>query len=107
MIGAVLGVSLFARQAVAATALTDPLGNVPITTIIGRVVAGLLGISGAVALLVFVWSGLMMMVAAGNPDKIKKAKNSLIWATIGLVVIFTAYALVATLINVISTGAGQ
>jgi hypothetical protein len=99
-----LGSPLAARAQVA---LTDPLDGAAITTIIGRVISALLGLSGAIALLVFVWSGILMMVAAGNPDKIKKAKGSLVWASIGLVVIFTAYALVSTLISVLSTGAGQ
>lgn len=93
--------------AYAQAVLNDPLGNVPITTIIGRVIKALLGLSGAVALLVFVWSGILMILAGGNPERIKKAKDSLVWATIGLVVIFTAYTLVATLVGVLSTGSGQ
>lgn len=91
----------------AQAALTNPLGTTDIPTIIGNVVKALLGLSGAVALLVFVWSGILMIAAGGNADQIKKAKSSLIWATIGLVVIFTAYTLVATLIGALSTGAGQ
>ncbi len=91
----------------AAGGLDNPLGSSDINVIIGTVVKGMLGMSGAIALLVFVWSGTMMMLAAGSPDKIKKAKSSLVWATIGLVVIFTAYTLVATLISAISTGAVQ
>ncbi|OGL94725.1 hypothetical protein A2348_02285 [Candidatus Uhrbacteria bacterium RIFOXYB12_FULL_58_10] len=90
-----------------AQALTNPLGTPDIREIIGNVIKALLGLSGAVALLVFVWSGILMIVAAGSPEKIKKAKSSLVWATIGLVVIFTAYTLVATLISVLSTGSGQ
>ncbi len=103
----VLALSALPTVVRAQTALYDPLGHAPITTIIGRVISALLGLSGAVALLVFVWSGILMIVAAGNPERIKKAKSSLVWATIGLVVIFTAYTLVATLIGVLSTGAGQ
>lgn len=96
-----------ARPALAAATLTNPLGSSDINTIIGTVVKGMLGLSGAIALLVFVWAGLMMMLSGGSPDKVKKAKGSLVWATIGLVVIFTAYTLVATLISAISTGAVQ
>lgn len=94
----------------AAAGLTNPLegaGGTSIPAIIGNVVKALLGLSGAVALLVFVWSGILMIVAAGNPKQIQKAKASLVWASIGLVVLFTAYTLVATLIRALSTGTGQ
>lgn len=104
---ALLAIAAVPVVAHAQTGLYDPLGGASITTIIGRVISALLGLSGAVALLVFVWSGILMIVAAGNPERIKKAKSSLVWATIGLVVIFTAYTLVATLIGALSTGAGQ
>lgn len=99
--------ALVPSAAFAQGALTNPLVTSDLTTIIGRIVAALLGLSGALALLVFVWSGIMMMLAAGSPDKIKKAKASLVWATIGLVVIFSAYTLVYTLITALSTGTAQ
>ena len=34
------------------------------------------------------------MTAAGSNEKVQKGKDILIWATIGLVIIFTSYALV-------------
>lgn len=88
----------------AQAALSNPLGSSDLRVVIGLLVKALLGLSGAIALFVFVWSGLMMMIAAGDPKKILKAKESLTWATIGLVVIFTAYTLVYTLITALSTG---
>lgn len=88
----------------AAHALSNPLGSTDLRVVIGYVIRALLGLSGAVALFVFVWSGLMMMLAAGDAKKITTAKSSLVWATIGLVVIFTSYTLVYTLITALSTG---
>ena len=98
----VLGALAFAAPAQAA--LTNPLNSSDLRVVIGYLVNALLGLSGAIALLVFVWSGIMMMLAGGSPEKIKKAKESLTWAMIGLVVIFTAYTLVYTLITALSTG---
>ena len=34
------------------------------------------------------------MTAAGNAEKVEKGKEIFIWAAIGLIVIFTSYALV-------------
>ncbi len=104
---ALAALALAARPALAAATFTNPLPSTDINFLIGTVIKGMLGLSGGIALLVFVWAGMMMMLSGGNPDKVKKAKGSLVWATIGLVVIFTAYTLVATLISAISTGAVQ
>ena len=39
------------------------------------------------------------MLAAGNAEAVKKGKDIIIWATIGLVIIFSAYALVKFVIS--------
>ena len=39
------------------------------------------------------------MLAAGSSEKVQKGKDILIWATIGLVVIFSAYAIVKFVIE--------
>ena len=96
--------ALLATAHPASAALTNPLGSDDIRVVIGYLVRAMLGLSGAIALFVFVWSGMMMMLAAGDAKKITKAKESLTWATIGLVVIFTAYTLVYTLVTALSTG---
>lgn len=101
-----LAVGLLTAIAPAHAALSNPLGSSDLRVVIGQLIRAMLGLSGAIALFVFVWSGMMMMLAAGSPDKIKKAKDSLVWASIGLVVIFTAYTLVYTLITALSTGTG-
>ena len=42
----------------------------------------------------FIYGGLVWMTAAGANEKVQKGKDILIWATVGLVIIFTSYALV-------------
>jgi len=34
------------------------------------------------------------MTAAGNTERVEKGKKTIVWAVLGLVVIFTSYALV-------------
>ncbi|PIT93804.1 hypothetical protein COU00_02430 [Candidatus Falkowbacteria bacterium CG10_big_fil_rev_8_21_14_0_10_43_11] len=78
--------------------LTNPLTNntsgVDIPTLIGRVINGVLGVVGSLALLMFIYGGLLWMTSAGSDEKVKKGKDILVWATLGLIVIFTSYALV-------------
>ena len=75
-------------------ALVDPLGNVTLPTLAGRIINAALGISGSLALVMFIWGGFLWLTAAGKPERIKSGQNTLLWAVIGLVVIFGAYAIV-------------
>ena len=62
--------------------------------LIGQVIKGVLGLVGSLALAMFVYGGFTWMLAAGNSTNVEKGKQILIWATIGLIVIFSSYALV-------------
>jgi len=59
---------------------------------IGRIINSALGIVGSLALLMFIYGGFIWLTSAGSADKVTKGKNVLIWATIGLIVIFMSYA---------------
>lgn len=74
--------------------LDDPLGNKTPEVLIGNVINAVLGIVGSLALAMFIYGGLTWMLAAGNDQRVQKGKDILLWATIGLVVIFSSYALV-------------
>ena len=75
--------------------LDNPLGaDVTPQTFIGGVIRAILGIVGSLALALFIYGGFLWMTAAGNAEQVAKGKNTLIWATLGLIVIFSSYALV-------------
>jgi hypothetical protein len=74
--------------------LTNPIAATNVPQLIGSIIQAVLGIVGALALLMFVYGGFMWLTSGGSPDKIKKGKDILIWAVIGLAVIFASYALV-------------
>ncbi|MEK9152812.1 MAG: hypothetical protein AAB692_05610, partial [Patescibacteria group bacterium] len=61
----------------------------------------LTGISGSIALLMFVYGGFLWLTSAGNEEQVTKGKNVFTWSTIGLVVIFMAYAIVSALFKVV------
>jgi len=70
--------------------LTNPLGTgVTPQIFIGRIIKAILGIVGSLALVMFVYGGFNIMTAAGTAEKVEKGKQILVWATIGLIVIFT------------------
>lgn len=65
-----------------------------ISILIGRVISAILGITGSVAILMFVYGGFMMLTSAGIDQKIVAAKKIITWAIIGIMVILGSYAIV-------------
>ena len=77
--------------------------DIPNTNLlIGQLINGILGVVGSLTLIMFIYGGFVWMTATGNSERITKGKDILIWATLGLVMIFISYALVKfILVNVI------
>lgn len=73
--------------------LENPLGTTNISELIGRIIKEVLGVVGSLALLMFIFGGLTWMTSGGNEEKIKKGKGILIWAIMGIVIIFTSYSI--------------
>jgi hypothetical protein len=84
--------------------LTNPLGDKDLTVpqLINRVINVALGIVGSLALIMFIYGGFVWMLAGGNEQAVTKGKNILMWAAIGLVVIFASYSLVSFVITSIT-----
>jgi hypothetical protein len=74
--------------------------SLTVPQIIGNVIRALLGITGSIAFIMFIYGGMYMLTSHGNPEMVKKGKEVLIWAIIGLIVIFGSYVFV----NFILTG---
>ncbi len=91
-------------HAVKSLAELNPLKTSSLHIIIGRLIRALLGLSGAIALLMFVWGGFLWLTSRGEPAQVTKGKETLKWATIGLVVIFMAYMLVNAVIAALTQG---
>lgn len=83
-----------------ATELANPLGDIDSPQkLIGKIINAVMGLIGSVTLLMFIYGGFTWMTSAGSSEKVKKGKDILVWAAIGLVVIFSSYALVNLIIN--------
>ena len=84
--------------------LFNPLGTTSIEGFIGRLIKAILGLSGSVALLMFVWGGFQYLWSGGDPKKVEKGKETLKNAVLGIVIIFFSYTLVNSLIKILATG---
>jgi hypothetical protein len=83
--------------------LTNPLseGKTDIPTLLGTVINSVMGVIGSLALVMFIYGGITWMLSTGNQERVTKGKNILIWAAVGLVIIFSAYALVKFVLTAI------
>ena len=72
-------------------------------TNVGQIYTALLGVfsyaMGAAAVIVIILSGFTMVTSGDKPDSVKKARNGIMFASIGLVVIFFANVFVKWLIG--------
>lgn len=66
----------------------------------------LLGFLGVIAVLIILYAGWRWMTSGGDPQKIQDAKRTLMNAVLGLLIIFSAFALVAFIIRMLSGAAG-
>lgn len=56
-------------------------------------------IAGAVSVLVIVIAGFMMVISAGEPAKVAKARQSIIYAVVGLFVCIFAFTIVTFVVG--------
>ena len=71
----------------------------PVEDLAAKIISTFLGIVGIIALIMFVYGGLLWMTAAGNAQRVDKGKDLFIWSIIGLVVIFSSYAIASFIID--------
>ena len=107
-VAAILFSPLLAKAAAPVTpqreGLINPLGAdvTSIPVFIGNIIKAALGLSGSIALLMFVWGGMQWLISGGSAERVKKGKDTIIWAVLGLVVIFTAYTLVSVVVKALA-----
>lgn len=89
-----------------AVVLENPLGesaNDP-RALIGRIIQAIISLSGAVALVMFIYSGLLFLTAGGNTGMIEKAKLLMLYTILGIIVIAGAFVATNTIFTAVLTG---
>jgi len=73
-----------------------------IPQIIGQVVSALLGLFGALFLILIMYGGVQYMFAGGDPGKVKSATQTLRNAVLGMLVVTASYAIATYVITSIA-----
>lgn len=75
------------------------------TGLLQRIINGFTGIAAAIAVFFIVFNGGSLMLAAGDSEKIKKARTGIVWALLGLLLIMGSYIIAKTVISLTYSGA--
>jgi len=82
--------------------IDNPTSILYIESFIGNIVNSVFGLVGSIALLMFIYGGVSWMTAGGNSEKVKKSRDTLVWAALGLAFIFLSYAVASIVIKMLS-----
>lgn len=66
-----------------------------------------LGFLGIIALAVIIYGGFLYVTAAGNSDQADKGKTTIVYSVIGIVIIFAAFPIVNTLLDLTQSDGGS
>ena len=73
--------------------------NTSIVTTLNHVINIFLWIAGALAVIYLIYSGVLYITAAGNPDQAKKGQQGVINAIIGIVIIVGVFFIIRVATN--------
>ena len=59
----------------------------------GNVITLLTTIAGLLVVVFLIWGGLQFVISDGDPKRIQNAKNTLLYAIVGLVLVIAAFAI--------------
>ncbi len=74
--------------------------------VVTTVVNGLLFVVGFLSVIMLIWGGLRYIISGGNSGAVTAAKNTILYAIVGLVIAIFAYAIVNFVIGSLTGGAG-
>ena len=86
------------------------LGNQNPIAVASYIINVILGLLGVIFLVLIIWGGFTWMKARGNEEEVTRAKNIIISATIGLVIILASYGIMMflymTILNISGAATG-
>lgn len=72
--------------------------------IVTTIINGMLFVVGFLSVVMLIWGGLRYIISGGNSNAVTAAKNTILYAIVGLVIAIFAYAIVNFVINTLTGG---
>lgn len=77
--------------------------NIPTTSLspghVHTILQIVFALAGAIALIIIVLSGLRFILSSGDPQKTAQARNTIIYALVGLVICILSFSIVTFVVN--------
>ena len=82
----------------------SPLGNYAnFQDILNRVIDGLLILATPVVVIMILWAGYQFIVSGGSPDKVTKARQTILWTVVGYGILLLASGITAIIQELLLT----
>lgn len=72
-------------------AISWPIGPITLTEIVNRILPIFYGVVGLILFMLFLYAGFLWLTSTGDPDKIRKATDTMLNAVIGIAIVMFAY----------------
>lgn len=88
--------------------LPNPISEKPIgpEELYARVIKAFLAFVGVAGLVAFVYAGFAFIFSGGNQEKVIKAKNTMVYAVLGIAIAFGAFAILNFILDALTTPTG-
>ena len=92
-----LAIPVYAQHGLTKTAKASTLStyNQDVPTMLGTVIGAAMSLVGVVFFVLSIYAGFLWMTARGDETQAKKARDTLTMSVIGLIIVFSAYAITA------------
>ncbi len=84
----------------------NPLNTGSLGGVLGDIIQAFLFFAGAVAVLFLIIGGFRYVVSTGNPDQIDAARKTILYAVLGLIIVFIAFVLTRLVLTALNVGTG-
>jgi len=61
---------------------------------VGKAIEIVFGLLGLLAVIMIIYGGFLFMTSAGNPEKVKKGKSTILYGLVGLIIALLAFVIV-------------
>lgn len=72
----------------------NPLNYTSAQQVIGVVIRVLITFIGSIAMILYVWAGVIFMTAQGNAEKVKQSLLIFLWTSLGVLVVLGSYVII-------------
>jgi hypothetical protein len=93
-----------AEQTKAQAVGTESCSVGSLVTLAIRIVYYLITMAFSVTLLFMLWGGLQMLMSAGNPEGVKRGKQTIYYALLGFAIVMCSYIIISLMVTTVTKG---